>query len=402
MPEFAYRARNAFGQDVKGRIEAASSSLAVERLKARELLVLSVAPGAATVVAPAARGAMPFGPRSRSVELALRQIALMRRSGLTLLAAVRGAARVSRSRALRRILEGVAAEVEEGAGFAGSLARHACFPPLVVALARAGETSGTLERALERGAEHLEKRRRLRASILQALFYPAIVVSATVFVTGYLAFEVIPELETFLLGFDRRLPPMTQVLLDVTHWLDAHLAPLAIGVGAGLLAVAILDRWPPTRRLFDAVLYRVPALGGLRRSAGTAVFSRALSVLLDSGIDILASLRLCRDLMPRPLARDDIDRMTGEVAAGEPLARAMGESRSFTPLLASLVEVGEETGNLDHVLDEAAQHEETRVAEWIARANALIEPVMTVAVGAVVGFVYIAFFTSLFAIAGAG
>lgn len=402
MPTFKYRARNQIGQEVEGRLVAGNEGLAVEQLRGQGLLILAIKAATGAKRDDGARGLPGFGPRSRHVELVLRQIALMRRSGLGLLAALRHAAKVTRSRSLGRILTGVAAEVEEGTSFAESLGRHPCFPPMVVALVRAGETSGTLERALERGASLMEKRRRLRGSILHALFYPAIVVTATVVVAGYLVFNVIPELEKFLLGFDRRLPPITQTLLAVTHWLGRNAVPLGVVLLTVVVSVAILDRWPPGRRRIDSLLYRLPGLRTFRRSAGTAVFSRALAILLDSGIDLLAALGLTRSLLPRPLAKEDVDRMIIEVSSGEPLAAAIERARTFSPLLPSMVSVGEETGNLDHVLDEVADHEETRIADWIARANAMIEPVLTIVIGTIVGFVYIAFFTSLFAIAGAG
>jgi type IV pilus assembly protein PilC len=180
-----------------------------------------------------------------------------------------------------------------------------------------------------------------------------------------------------------------------------YLPQMAIGLVLLALVIWALDRYPPSRRVLDRALYSLPIVGRVRLLAGTARFSRSLSTLLANGIDLVQSLQLCEGILVRPTPSEAIARARAKVLAGHSLAMGLDGARAFEPILPRMVDVGERSGTLDEILAEVASFHEAELRTWIRRASALIEPITTVVVGGIVGFVYIAFFVAMFSAAGA-
>ncbi|MCA8953863.1 MAG: type II secretion system F family protein [Planctomycetes bacterium] len=403
MAPFRYAARDHSGRTHSGELEAATATVAAGELRDRGWLVLDLAP------AVAARRRAPRSTRtfrlallpatSFDVESGLRQLAMTTRSGLSLLQGLAAIAEHARRPQMTRVWRAVGDHVEAGHSLVQALERHPRrFPPVVRELVRAGEQSGSLDLAFERAADHLERRRELRATVLQAMFYPAIVLLLAGAVASYMVLAVIPVLEDFLTGMHRALPPLTRSLIGVSHWLQLHLPSLMVASGTAVLALLALDRWRPTRFVFDAALYRVPFVGRVRRLAATATFARTLATLLGNGIHIVQALDLCAGVARRPLARARIVATRTAVLDGRSLADGLDEVYPFLPLLRNLVALGEQSGELDTMLDNVAALHEAEVRTWIRRASVFIEPAITILVGAIVGVVYIAFFLAMFAI----
>jgi type IV pilus assembly protein PilC len=404
MPTFAYRARDATGRTREGSAVAASESAVAAELRGGGLLILDVRamparPHAAqNGVAPPLIG---LPATSFDVQTSLRQLALMHRSGISLLAALRTAADTSRRASMARLWRQVADRIEGGSTLAEALAAHARqFPPLTHQLIRSGEHSGTLDQALLRAADHIERRRMLRATLLQALFYPSIVITLTVAVSAFMVLQVIPALQSFLQGFHRKLPPLTAALLAFSHWLRLYLPMVAVGVLSILILIAVFNRIDAARMFFDRLLSRLPFVGRARALASTAEFARTISVLLASGIDIVSALRLCEGVLGRPLAKQAVVAAREAILAGHTFSEGLGGSPAFLPMLARMATVGEQSGALDEVLRDVAEFHETELKDLIRRASLLVEPVITILVGTVVGIVYTAFFLAMFAVAG--
>lgn len=404
MPAFAYAARDPSGAERRGVLVAEDRSALVERLRRQGWLVLEIEPSEGTD-GSAPEGRPDFSlrrPTQADVEHALRQLALMLDSGLTLLDALRQAARHARRRPLRRALERTARRIEQGSSFHEALAGEGrAFPPLVLELVRAGEQSGMLEEALRRAAGHLEKARRLRGQLAHALFYPSIVVALTTLVAGFMVTYVVPKLEGFLVASGKRLPAITQALLDVSHVFVAWGPTLAILLASTMIALLVLDRTPAGRRAIDRALYALPVLGAVRRLASTALFARSLGVLLQNGIPLVHALETVRRVAPRPVLADSVAAALREVEQGRALHEGLEGAHALTPVVVRMVSIGEQSGSLDRVLLDAAGFHEAELERWIRRATVLVEPVLTITVGVIVGFVYIAFFIALFSLAGA-
>lgn len=399
MVEFTYNARDGGGGDRNGVVVAPDRHGAAGELRRRGLLVLDLQENNAKP--PHRRRRVGLLPAtSVDVELGLRQLVLMTQSGLPLLQCFEALATYARRAAMARVYDDIGRHIQAGHDLTSAIGRHPRrFPVLLRELVRAGESSGSLELAFERGAAYLERRRELRGRVLQALFYPSIVLTLALLVAAYMVVAVVPELEKFLLGMNRQLPPTTRLVIAVSHWANEWLSTVMVLGGCSVLALLAIDRWPPARLLFDRLLYRVPLLARVRRLAATAMFARTLATLQANGIALVHSLELCAALMARPLARDRILMARRTVLEGGALAAGFTPSRPFLPLLVQMIALGERSGQLDHMLERTADFHEDELRTWIRRASAMVEPAITILVGCVVGFVYIAFFTAMFAIA---
>jgi type IV pilus assembly protein PilC len=339
--------------------------------------------------------------RSLDVELSLRQMAVMLRSGLTLLDTLITVADQAQRPAMARIWRDVAGQIQEGASLADAMSRHARFSAMVVELVRVGGVTGHLEPVLTRAAEALERRRQLQTSMLTALAYPTIVLLAAFGVTGFMVLSVIPKLEKFLSTIGRRLPPMTQLLMDITHGIQTYL-PYGLALGA-VLAAAVIGGcfWPPSRIVIDRLVLRIPLVGTIFRLAGTVAFAGNLGALLHSGIRILEGLRTVERLQRNQFLALQIAQAREAVMHGTNLAAPLATPHAFMPMLSRMVAVGESAGTLDEVLAEVARFYESQLQSTIRRLSVIVEPVIIIVVGGIVGFVYISFFMALFAAGGA-
>lgn len=401
MPAFAYQARDRSGVSQQGTLTAPSMSGAVTGLRERGWLVVDVR--AATPGDLADSWTVWLDPRewlpvrSVDVELSFQQLAVMLRSGLTLLAALDTVTRTAERPAMRRVWRAVSTAIIEGVGMADALARHRCFDDYSIQLVRVGEQTGRLDEVLREAAQSLESQRKLFNSVIAALIYPTIVIVAAIAVTLYMLVGVIPKLEVFLRALGKKLPPITQLLLDISAFVQLHGITMLIGFFAAILAFVLLYLWPPGRLRIDYVALRIPMLGGLFQLAGSVTFSRGLSVLLNSGVTLLEGLSTVQRLLSNKYLAQLVGEARDGVMRGEPLAPSMTKDVGFEPLLISMVAVGEEAGSLDAMLDECADFHEAQLAATLQQLTAWLEPIITIVLGAIVGFVYLAFFMALFA-----
>ena len=408
MPEFSYMARDRSGQPQNGVLTADSPSQLAAQLRGRGWIVM----GIESVTRPGATlgGLLQLANPSRwmpatrlDVELGMQQLATMLRSGLTLLSSLRTAAEQARRPAMARVWRQIAERIEEGSTFADALMAHGrLFPTMAIQLVRVGEESGTLDIILKRAATHLERSRQVRTTLLTALMYPAFVLLAAMAVSAFMVFSLIPKLQKFLVGRGRRLPQVSQMLLDSTTWINTHGTLILLVVLALLVGAVVLCRWPWGRSRIDRGLLRFPIVGHLLRLAGTATVARGLSILLESGITLLMALQTVRGLLANRAMKARLEEARGAVIEGGALADTFLQGKEFAPMLGRMTAVGESTGTLATVLDEVAEFHEGQLAAAVRRFSALIEPATILVVGGIVGFVYIAFFLALFSVAGGG
>jgi type IV pilus assembly protein PilC len=298
------------------------------------------------------------------------------------------------------VWEEISQRVQSGSSFADAMSEYSCFNRLVVQLIRVGEQTGNLEQVVVRAAGILEKRRALRGSMITALAYPMIVFFAAIGVSAFMVFGVIPKLQVFLTSLGRKLPWMTQLLVDIATWCQTYLVYMIVGAIAFAGAATAIYLWPPGRYACDRIALRVPVLGSIFRLSATATFSRSLGILIRSGITLLESLRTVEGLHHNRFLQSRVAASREEVLHGGNLAEPLSATNAFMPMLGAMVAVGESTGTLDDVLDEVATFHESQLALAIRRFSLIIEPLIIVIVGGIVGFVYISFFVALFSAAG--
>ncbi len=339
-------------------------------------------------------------PRSADIEISLQQMAVMLRSGLTLLTTLKTIAEYSQSWRMRRTWEAVAEKIQHGASLADAMAEHRCFPRLVIQMVKVGEQTGTLEQVVTRAAEALERRRFLRTHILTAMFYPTIVFFAAIGVAAFMVVFLIPKMKVFLSALGRKLPAMTQNLVDIADFVQAYGLYIAISLTATVAALIAAYIWPPGRLVIDRLILRMPITGKLLRLALTIQFSYGLAVLLRSGITLVEGLRTVEQLHNNRWAAGQVGEARASVLRGGGLAPTLTAPGVFLPMLSRMVAVGESAGTLDDVLMEVARFHEAQLQSTIKLFSTIIEPIVIVVVGVIVGYVYIAFFLALFAAAG--
>lgn len=384
--------------------EAESREALVSALRREHWLVLGVreASPSCDSLPPAWHPAWLKPVTGFDVEIGLRALASLLRSGITLLNGLKAVAEQSSSPRAKRMWIRVADGVLAGESFSAALAgqpRH--FDDMVVRLGEVGERSGELEHTVSRAADQLEARRNLRAVVLNALMYPAVAVLAAVGVSSYLVLAVIPKIAEFLESGGAELPAITQTLMDVSAWISANgIAVLvwAAGAAAAWLVVGMHDRG---REIEDVVLLNVPVTGRILRLSGTTLFAKSMQIMTESGVTLLDALATGVRLMPNRRLRRRVQEAHDGVLGGSSLAESLASAVEFTPMLRHMAAVGEVGGSLPETFGEAARLHEMMLAMAVKRFGMLIEPVMIVVTGVIVGFVYIAFFTAIFTIAGA-
>lgn len=342
-------------------------------------------------------GAFRFKHSGRAhLVLSTRQLATLVKAGMPLLRSLRTVADQLDPGPLRDVFGVVAGDVESGVKLSEALAGHPrWFPPFYVNMVRAGEVGGLLDEILKRLAELLEKQARLRERVKSALMYPAFVMFAAVGILIVLMAFVVPTFLGMFTELGSALPLPTQILVTVStiarRWWWAVLAG-----GAGLVvAVRLALQTPSGRLLADRMLLSAPVIGSLAERLLIARFARTFGTLISSGVPILGALETVRATVTNLVLDRALQDVEQSLKVGESLARPMELSGVFPPLVTRMVALGEETGQLDKMLMQVADSYEEEVEVQLAGLTQLLEPVLIVAVGGIVGFIVIAMFLPL-------
>ena len=399
MAEFRYRARDNNGVAKAGTVDATNRSAAASMLRSRGLIVIGVDPvdAGGSASKPAIDWARWLPVRSVDVEVGLQQLSMMVRGGMPLLSALQTMAEQSQRRSMGLVWEAIIESVQSGESLSQAMENHRCFPEFVVQLVRVGERTGELAPVLERAVTTMRGRRRSLQDVGAALIYPMLVVAVAVGVTIYMVVYLIPRLQIYLQNLGKDMPPMTQNLINLSVWLRQSY-PLILILGSGLLVfVLVAVRSAEGRMWVDRMLLRLPIVGRLLRLCETATFARSLSVMLGSGIALIDGLVTVETLLFNRSTARTVHRTRDRIIRGQSFSEALGTASAFTPMLSKMIAVGQQSGDLQGVLEEVADFHEDQFRLAIRSLNAILTPALTIGVGAIVGYVYIAFFVALLA-----
>ncbi len=402
MAYFAYRACDPQGNVQQGRAEAADAAALAEMLRGSGWVVIEIQRASNGM-----RDANGLPPRwhplwllpmtSLDCELGLRQLASMLRSGVSLLAALNTVAQQASRPRTAAVWLALEESIRKGGTLSEAMGQHGgVFDDYVAQLVRVGEHSGEMDVTMTRAADHLEMHRDIKMLVVNALIYPVIATLMTVGVSAYLVAVVIPKIASFMEGGDTKLPMITQFLIDVSHWLHAYFLQILVVLVGVVVAWLVVRRLPKGRELQDVLLIKLPVVGRILRLSQTAVFARGLGLLVESGVTLLDSMGVVERLMANRRFSRRIGDARQRVMRGESLADSLREAREFFPLLIRMSAVAEQTGTLGATLSEVAVFHEKMLVVTIKRFSVLIEPLMIIITGGIVGFVYIAFFMALF------
>jgi type IV pilus assembly protein PilC len=403
LTDFQYLVREANGTQRSGQETADSSAELIRSLRQQGLLVLEVKEIRAKVSVARSWSLNPLDYRplqSVDVERAFHQIAVLLRSGIPLLESlefVRDFARIGTRRVWQNLVERIAA----GESLSDAMQIYPIFRNLTLQLVRVGEQSGRLDYALEQASVAMERSRVNRKQVLSALQYPVFMILFTIGIVAFMMAKLIPELKKFLAVMGRKLPPITQALIDVSHWFEMYTLNLLISIGVILMTLILLYQWPTTRLLMDRALLSLPIFGKLFRLFGTVTLAQGLGMMLRSGVRILEAMETMETLVGNRYLSKRIAYARERIAQGSSLADPLAEHEVFMPMLPRMIRVGEKSGTLDNILEETGRYHEEELQRTIRWMSSLIGPTMTVVVGGIIGFVYAAFLVAMFS-AGAG
>lgn len=306
------------------------------------------------------------------------------------------AAQASHQR-LKETLAGVARRVRQGSGLADSLARHPdVFGLLYIRLVRVGEVAGVLDEVLLRLADYLEKAHALRRQFRLALVYPAVVLSVAVGAVAFLLTVIVPTFADLFADFDAELPLPTRIVISLSDGLRAYF-PLVVLGGIGLLVggrIALRTEWGG--RVWDALRLRLPVLGPLYLKGVIARFCRTLSTMLHSGVPLVDALEVAAGTADNRIVDDAVRAMRHRVVRGSSLAAPLQRETLFPPMVVQMIAVGEETARLDDMLAHVAEHYEREVDAAVQALTSIIEPLLILLLGLVIGTILVAIYLPMF------
>ena len=388
MEAFQYQALDAAGRTVSGVVQADTARQARIQLRAQGLL-----PSVIGQVRARERASQAWARSLSSAELSLltRQLATLLESGLTMEQSLNALIDEAAEPLTREVLAGVKTEVIAGSSLAVALGVYEkSFPDFYRALVHGGEESGALPTILQHLADYLDSRQALQQKTSLALIYPVLVtVVAVMIVTGLLIY-VVPQVVQVFQQSRQNLPLLTRALIGLSDFLRDAWPYIVALIFGGTVAARMALRHAGVRRRWHVLLLRLPGLGSLIRGVNTSRFASTLAILVGGGVPLLTALQSGARVMTNTVMREAIERAIGRVREGTSLARALGETRVFPPLLVHLVASGEVSGKLEHMLDRAARLETQAVERRLTVFLTVLEPAMILVMGGIVLLIVLA------------
>jgi type IV pilus assembly protein PilC len=406
MPEYKYTAIDRTGAQTSGKIEAVNDEQARQKLMAKGLMVTTLAndggsakPAAAPVVA--AKGGFSFGSKvsQNDVTVMTRQLATLIVAGLPLLRALELITKQERNPAFKVILSNVVDSVSQGNNLSEALQAHPkVFDKLFVNMVRAGEAGGVLDKVLDRLAKFREKAERIQKKVKAAMVYPGVVMSVAIIIVYILMVKVVPSFQKLLDGQKTQMPPLTEFVIGISKLLTVYwwATPILIfGIYFGLKSWLATEKG---KELFDRIIFRLPKVGTFVQIVSVSRFARTFGTLMASGVPILQSITITRDTLDNVVIAKSLERVHDRVRDGEPLSVPLEQSGVFPQMVTSMIQVGEETGQLPEMLNRVADIYDEEVDNAVSALTSIIEPVLIVFLAVVVGAIVLAMFLPLIAL----
>ncbi len=417
MPKYAYIALDAQGKETRGEIEADNQNAAISRVREKGMFPTSVSEAGSAAAKRAARAKPAGGMMKMELKMPVifsrvkpkllcswtRQLATLVNAGLPLMRGLRVLVRQERNPALKRAVGNMAESIESGSTFAEALAQHPrIFNKLFVNMVRAGEVGGVLDTVLLRLAEFMEKAQKIKSKVVSAMVYPIVVMVMAIAILTLLMIFIIPKFQEIFkeLLEGKAMPGLTLFVMGVSKALTERLPTIIVSIVVIVVAIRLLARTRLGRYGLDQFKLRAPVFGQLVRKPAIARFTRTLGTLLTSGVPVLQALNIVRETIGNEVISRAVNIIHDSVKEGENMAPPIEASGVFPPMVVSMVEVGEETGDLPEMLMKIADSYDDEVDNAVAALTSIIEPLLIVFLAVVVGSIVIALFLPLVSIIG--
>src|SRR6266849_6859377 len=394
-----WEAKNKAGEIKKGEMEASDSDAVHSRLRSLGLNPKKVKKKPLEI-----NFKMPGigGVGVKHLLVFTRQFATMIDAGLPLVQCLDILGSQMDKAAFRKVIFAVKTKVESGSTFADALKDHPkVFDELYTQLCAAGEVGSILDTILNRLAVYREKAEKLKRKVKGAMVYPTIVIIVAVGVTAVLLIKVTPGFAKMFADFGSALPAPTQFVVDLSIWLQQYIMHLAGSIVAVIVTAVMIYRSKKGRRIIDKTVLRVPLVGNVIRKVAVARFTRTLGTMISSGVPILDALDVTAKTAGNRTIEDGIYYVRGKISEGKNIAGPLLETKVFPPMVVQMIGVGEATGAMDTMLNKIADFYDDEVDTAVAGLTAMIEPLLMVFLGAVVGGFLVAMYLPIFSIAGA-
>jgi len=405
MPSYSYKVKTAAGLVMEGTIDADEQRAAVEKLRGQKMVVLEIAEKSvplidkfkAAVGWKKGKNSIP----SKDLSLFSRQLSTLVGAGVPIVQSLGILESQAENPDFKEVLAAVKTDIEAGLSISDALKKHPnAFPDLYCSMVKAGELGGILDTILERLTAYLESSEELKAKVKGAMMYPAIVLSICSIVTVFLLMFVIPTFKNIFAGFGRALPLPTQVLIDLS---DAMKSKWYLVVAFPVIAWKAFGKFyasPYGHKWVDGYSLKAPVFGPILKKVAVARFTRTLGTLIKSGVPIMQALETVAQTAGNVVIADAVNLTRESIREGGHLSDPLKKSGIFPNMVTSMISVGEETGALDVMLTKIADFYDSEVDTAVKGLTSLIEPIVIVVMGIVIGTIVVAMFMPMFEIGG--
>ena len=398
MATFVWTGRTRQGNIQKGEVVAKSREEVVGLLRKQNVMVTSVQQKTREF-----SFSIPgFGGKvsDKDIVVFTRQFATMIDAGLPLVQCLEILSNQTENKVLAKAVGDLRMDVEAGSTYADALKKHPnVFDNLYVKMVAAGEAGGILDTILSRLAKHIEKAMKLKKQIKSAMVYPITIMGVAVLVIGILMVWVIPIFAKMFTDFGGTLPVPTQMVINASHFAQSYVVYIVVAFGAISYAMRMYYKTDNGRRVIDKILLRLPVFGDLIKKAAVAKFTRTLGTLLSSGIPILEGIAIVASTSGNKVIEEALLTVRQFISEGKTIADPLAKAKVFPPMVVQMIAVGETTGALDSMLGKIADFYDDEVDSAVTALTALLEPMLMVFLGVVIGFIVIAMYLPMFKLA---
>jgi len=399
MPKFVWEGKTRAGGNLSGEIEAPNEAFVLAQLRRQQIVPVKVKPKAKDL-----GFRLPgFRTKVSQKELAIftRQFATMIDAGLPLVQCLDILGMQQENQAFKSVILKVKEDVESGSTFADALSKHPkVFDELFVNLVAAGEVGGILDTILSRLAAHIEKAMKLAKKIKGAMVYPSTIIAVAIIVTVVLLLYVIPIFGKMFQDFGQALPAPTQFVLGLSAFTRKYFLLVFVAIGVLIAALRWYRNRESGRRNIDALLLKLPVVGSLLQRISVARFSRTLGTMVSSGVPILESMDIVAKSAGNKVIEEAIVKARMSISEGKTIADPLAEAKVFPVMVTQMVAVGEATGALDTMLNKIADFYDDEVDAAVEALTALLEPMLMIFLGVVIGGLVVAMYLPIFKLAG--
>lgn len=396
MALYRYKAIQPDGREVTETMTAASEVEVREKIRDKGLYVMQVNE---EVEKKSAAEELSFGGKvtSKQISIFCKQLATLLKAGVPVAAGLDILYRQSESKTLKAALEDVYTEVQKGTQISSAIKNHPkVFPSLMVSMIESGEMTGNLDNVMDRLAIHYEKDAKIGARIKGAMIYPAALSVISIVVVVFMITVILPTFTGMFVDSGTELPLPTRILMGISDFIRNYWYIVIAGIGITAYSIKTYINSTSGRYRFDAFKFKIPIVKGSMDKIVTARFTRTLGSLLKSGIPLISALELAGSVTGNVVIEEKIKFVASEVEKGETLGVALKRTPTFGPMVVSMIQIGEESGSLDQMLDKSADFYEQELEDAIDRLLKLMEPLLIVFMAVIIGFIVIAMALPMF------